>query len=222
MGWDQNTWNTIPVSGQKTTISKRIIEHWIIEQSELNKNRTDWISGWTEEQRTKQNEHKAGRIQDNEHKTTGQCSTSWIPWLQGQWSQVKARPFTSAIRQGFQLFCVWGRWHKPRINSWWYSVLTFRPPHSVHRSLFSVLACRSEALSTAGPPPATTNRLFVEPGGSSGVNCAWVEVSRGRFVGWTYHQGTQTEPPLWFLANAPTYPTAPSCFRNLKFWSALG
>jgi hypothetical protein len=34
-----------------------------------------------------------------------------------------------------------------------------------------------------GPPPATTNRLLAEPGGGPWVNCAWVEVSRGRFVG---------------------------------------
>ncbi len=34
-----------------------------------------------------------------------------------------------------------------------------------------------------GPPPATTNRLLAEPGGGPGANCAWVEVSRGRFVG---------------------------------------
>jgi hypothetical protein len=34
-----------------------------------------------------------------------------------------------------------------------------------------------------GPPPATTNRLLAEPGGGPCVNCAWVEVSRGRFVG---------------------------------------
>jgi hypothetical protein len=51
--------NKIPVSGQKITLSRRIIKHWISEQSELNKNRTD-------------------RIQDNEYKTTGQCSTSQI------------------------------------------------------------------------------------------------------------------------------------------------
>jgi hypothetical protein len=34
-----------------------------------------------------------------------------------------------------------------------------------------------------GPPPATTNRLLAEPGGGPWANCAWVEVSRGRFVG---------------------------------------
>jgi hypothetical protein len=34
-----------------------------------------------------------------------------------------------------------------------------------------------------GPPPATTNRLLAEPDGGPWVNCAWVEVSRGRFVG---------------------------------------
>jgi hypothetical protein len=34
-----------------------------------------------------------------------------------------------------------------------------------------------------GPPPATTNRLLAEPGGGPGVNCAWVEVIRGRTVG---------------------------------------
>jgi hypothetical protein len=34
-----------------------------------------------------------------------------------------------------------------------------------------------------GPPPATTNCLLAEPGGGPWANCAWVEVSRGRFVG---------------------------------------
>jgi hypothetical protein len=34
-----------------------------------------------------------------------------------------------------------------------------------------------------GPPPATTNRLLAKPGGGPCVNCNWVEVSRGRFVG---------------------------------------
>jgi hypothetical protein len=34
---DKNTWNTIPVSEQKNTLFKRIIEHWIIEQNESNK-----------------------------------------------------------------------------------------------------------------------------------------------------------------------------------------
>jgi hypothetical protein len=33
------------------------------------------------------------------------------------------------------------------------------------------------------PPLATTNRFLAEPGGGPWVNCAWVEVSRGRFVG---------------------------------------
>ncbi len=63
LGWYRNTWNTIPVSGQKTTLSKWIMEHWIIEQSESNKNRTDRIIRWTEEQ----NKQKAGWIQDNKY-----------------------------------------------------------------------------------------------------------------------------------------------------------
>jgi hypothetical protein len=33
------------------------------------------------------------------------------------------------------------------------------------------------------PPPATLNRLLAEPSGAPWVNRAWVEVSRGRFVG---------------------------------------
>ncbi len=33
-----------------------------------------------------------------------------------------------------------------------------------------------------GLPPATTNRLLAEPSGSPWVNCAWVKLSRGRFV----------------------------------------
>jgi hypothetical protein len=36
---DRNTWNTIPVSGEKIMLSKQIIEHWIIEQSKSNKNK---------------------------------------------------------------------------------------------------------------------------------------------------------------------------------------
>jgi hypothetical protein len=34
-----------------------------------------------------------------------------------------------------------------------------------------------------GPPPATMNRFLAEPAGGPWVNCAWVEVLRGRFVG---------------------------------------
>ncbi len=34
-----------------------------------------------------------------------------------------------------------------------------------------------------GPPPATTHHLLAEPGGGPWVNCAWVEVPRGRTVG---------------------------------------
>jgi hypothetical protein len=34
-----------------------------------------------------------------------------------------------------------------------------------------------------GPPPATMNRLLAEPAGGPWVNCAGVEVLRGRFVG---------------------------------------
>ncbi len=41
------------------------------------------------------------------------------------------------------------------------------------------------------PPPATPNRLLAEPGGGPWVNCAWVEVSRGRLFGWTYRPGTE-------------------------------
>ncbi len=56
VSWDRNTWNIIPVSGQKTilnksnnqTLNKQISEHWIIEQSEPNKNRTNRKIGWTE------------------------------------------------------------------------------------------------------------------------------------------------------------------------------
>jgi hypothetical protein len=34
---DWNTWNTIPVSGQKITLSKQTIKRWIIKQSEIEK-----------------------------------------------------------------------------------------------------------------------------------------------------------------------------------------
>ncbi len=34
---DQNTWNIIPISGQKIALSKWITEYWIIKQSEPNK-----------------------------------------------------------------------------------------------------------------------------------------------------------------------------------------
>jgi hypothetical protein len=55
--WDRNTWNIIPVSGQKTilnkssnrTLNKQITEYWIIKQSKSNKNRTHQIIGWTAE-----------------------------------------------------------------------------------------------------------------------------------------------------------------------------
>jgi hypothetical protein len=40
---DQNTWNTIPVPGQNSTMNKQIIKHRIIEQNELNKSRTETI-----------------------------------------------------------------------------------------------------------------------------------------------------------------------------------
>jgi hypothetical protein len=38
---DQITWNLIPVSGQKNTLTKGIIEHWIMEKNKPNKSRTE-------------------------------------------------------------------------------------------------------------------------------------------------------------------------------------
>ncbi len=56
-----------------------------------------------------------------------------------------------------------------------------------------------------GPPPATTNRLLAEPGGGPWANYAWVEVSRGRFVG-----GRIVKAPLWPLAHNETQ----ACFNR--------
>jgi hypothetical protein len=63
----------------------------------------------------------------------------------------------------------------------------FHPP--IHFFLVSALQStsrgpyRSEELPTPGLFPATRNWLLVKPSGSPWVNCAWVEVSCGRYVG---------------------------------------
>jgi hypothetical protein len=65
--------------------------------------------------------------------------------------------------------------HGPSTRSIFFkSLRSYRPAEG------RVEAMRRQRL---GPPPATTNRLLAEPGGGPWVNCAWVEVSRGRFVG---------------------------------------
>jgi hypothetical protein len=61
-----------------------------------------------------------------------------------------------------------------------------------------------------GPPPATTNRLLAEPGDGPWVNCAWVEVSRGRFVAGRivkapYSCGTTSKHGEWFAALRLSY-----------------
>ncbi len=64
--------------------------------------------------------------------------------------------------------------------------LTLRPPVHFFFSLgVPIDPQRAEAKSSQqpGPPPAITNCLLAEPVGGPWVNCAWVEVSRGRFVG---------------------------------------
>jgi hypothetical protein len=69
--------------------------------------------------------------------------------------------------------------------------LTLRPPTirlPVHfqsrRSYRPAEGCvEAKRRQRPGPPPATTNPLLAEPGGGPWVNCAWVKVSRGRFVG---------------------------------------
>ncbi len=38
---DQNTWNTIPVSGQKITLNNQAIENRIVKQNKLNKTETE-------------------------------------------------------------------------------------------------------------------------------------------------------------------------------------
>jgi hypothetical protein len=44
---DQNTWNAIPVSGQKISLNNQVTEHWIVEQSKSNKIETElgeWLN----------------------------------------------------------------------------------------------------------------------------------------------------------------------------------
>jgi hypothetical protein len=57
---DQNTWNTIPVSGQKITLGKQITEHWIIEQkqTEQNSKETKKIQRTDEQQQKTGNEYE--------------------------------------------------------------------------------------------------------------------------------------------------------------------
>ncbi len=45
---DQNTWNTIPVSGQKTTLNKSNNRTLNKQIKQIEQNRTDWINTWTE------------------------------------------------------------------------------------------------------------------------------------------------------------------------------
>jgi hypothetical protein len=71
--------------------------------------------------------------------------------------------------------------------------------------------CRSEAPSTARAAPATTNRLLAEPGGSPGVNCAWVKVIRGRTVG-----GCIVKAPMLSLS-AHVIPGVSDDFRWMQF-----
>ncbi len=45
------------------------------------------------------------------------------------------------------------------------------------------IQCRSKAPSTARAAPSDHGLLIAEPSGGPWVNCTWVEVSRGGFVG---------------------------------------
>ncbi len=100
LSWDQNTWNTNPISGQKTTLTKRIIEHWIRKQS--------WSFGGGGS-----GSHFISPVWGVGRK--GGRKQKVIRGLLGL--QVKPRPFAQGIRKGFQLFCDWERRHQAMIYS---------------------------------------------------------------------------------------------------------
>ncbi len=104
---------------------------------------------------------------------------------------------------------------------------TVRPPvQFLFKSLRSYRPAegRVEAMrrQRPGPPPATTNRLLAEPGGGPWVNCAWVEVSRGRFVGGRIVKSKHRILSIlsWGKLSAAQYKSVNSC-HNSSLHSSL-
>ncbi len=73
------------------------------------------------------------------------------------------------------------------------------------------------------------NRLLSEPGGGPGVNCAWVELSRGRFVGGRIVKAPQRIAPITYQCAIPlnkikfkvNNQEATDSFKIIQRWASL-